>query len=391
VPRLEFPQAERPLVSIVIVTYNDLRWIGRALQACLDNTDPCYELIVVDNGSTDGTAEFLSTETLGARVVLNDRNYGFGAGNNIGAGHASGRYLFFLNPDAFVHPDWLPPLLAGLDAHENVAAVGPRLLNLDGSLQLAGALLTRAGATVVYGDGDDPARPQYNFVRDVDFSGAFLLFRRSAFNEVGGFDPAFGLAYFEDADLALALWRRGYRIVYEPRSSLTHVGGGGREPGRPVLQLALRNRSLFERRWRAHLAHYPLAPLSGHRRLIAARDIRSSDRVLVIEQPWCAEAVARTFPFARVTLGGVRAGTVDTCSGIELAYETESLLRERRFHYDVVMGESAALDRYVDLLLQTQPQATRISTDQLGAEPESRRLLDAGASAGAAPAARRAE
>jgi Glycosyltransferase like family 2 len=309
--------------------------------------------------------------------------------SNIGAAQASGRHLFFLNADAFVHPGWLPPLLAKLDADDSVAAVGPRLLNLDGSLQLAGALLTRAGATVVYGDGDDPGRPQYNFIRDVDYiAGTCLLVRRSAFNEAGGFDPAFGLIYFEDADLCLALWERGHRIVYEPGSSLTHVGGGGREPGRRVLQLALRNRSLFEHRWRAQLANYPLAPLSGQRRLIAARDIPSSDRVLVVGQPDCAQAVAKTFRSARVTLAGVDEGAADPSSGIELACDTESLVRERRFHYDVVIGGSAILERHEELLVHTQPQAIQIQIDQLcdeRGELDTRRLLDAATSAGITP------
>jgi len=389
VSELEFPRVEHPLVSIVIATYNDVRWIGRALQACLDNTDPCYELIVVDNGSTDGTAEFLSAKTLGARVIFNERNYGFGVSSNIGAAHASGRHLFFLNADAFVHPGWLPPLLATLDADGGVAAVGPRLLNLDGSLQLAGALLTRAGATVVYGDGDDPGRLQYSFVRDVDYiAGTCLLVRRSAFNEAGGFDPAFGLIYFEDADLCLALWERGHRIVYEPGSSLTHVGGGGREPGERVLELALRNRALFEQRWRAQLANYPPAPLSGQRRLIAARDIPSSDRVLVLGQPGCAQAVARASTSARVTLAHVGEDSWDPHRGIELAYDTESLLRKRRFHYDVVIGESATLERHAELLMHTQPQAIQIQTDQLcdeRGELDTRRLLDAAISAGIAP------
>src|SRR4051794_2697997 len=73
----EFPRVRRPVVSIVMLTFNDIEWVPRALQACLANTDVGYELIVVDNGSTDGTAEFLTGETSGARVVLNDRNYGF--------------------------------------------------------------------------------------------------------------------------------------------------------------------------------------------------------------------------------------------------------------------------------------------------------------------------
>ena len=386
---LEFPRVERPLVSIVVLTHNDIEWIPRALQACLDNTDACYELIIVDNGSTDGTVEFLTSETSGARVLLNNRNYGFGAANNLGAGHAVGPYLFFLNSDAFVHPDWLPPLLAALEADETVAAAAPRLLNLDGSLQLAGALLTRAGATVVYGDGDDPDRPQYSFVRNVDFSGACLLFRRSAFHEIGGFDPEFGLIYFEDADLCLTLWQRGHRIVYEPRSTLTHVGGSGSEPSHSLLQLAPRNRSLFERRWRALLAAYPPAPLVGERRLIAARDVRSSDRILVLGQASCAEAIARTFPSARVTLAGVEEEVGALLSRqIELAFELEHVLRERRFHYDVIVGDETAMETFAETLLQMQPQAIRVHAEHLLDERgklDRQRLLEAAASAGIGP------
>lgn len=390
VAELDFPQVDRPLVSIVLVTYNDIEWIQRALQACLDNTDACYELIVVDNGSTDGTVEFLTNKTSGARLLLNNRNHGFGVANNLGAAYAVGRHLLFLNSDAFVHPGWLPPLLATLEADETVAAAAPRLLNLDGSLQLAGALLTRAGATVVYGDGDDPGQPQYGFARSVDFSaGACLLVRRAAFNEVGGFDPSFGLVYFEDADLCLALWQRGHRIVYEPRSTLTHVGGGGSEPSRLVLQLALRNRSLFERRWRALLASYPLAPLVGERRLTGARDIRCSDRILVLRQASCAEAFARTFPSARVTLAGVEAETRALLNReIEFASDAEHVLRERRFHYDVIIGEAAAIETFAELLLHTQPQAILIHSEQLvgsGGKLDPRRLLEAAASAGVGP------
>ena len=246
-----------------MLTRNDLEWAPRALQACLENTDPCYELILLDNGSTDGTAQFLTDAVDGATVVLNDRNHGFGVSNNLGASRARGRYLLFLNSDVLVHAGWLPPLLDRVQGDKTIAAVGPRQLNLDGSLELAGALLSRAGATLSYGHGDDPDRPEYVFARDTDYcSGACLLVRRSSFNAVGGFDPAFGLIYFEDADLCLRLWERGERVVYEPASTVTHVGGGGSGPGPDVQLLALRNRSLFERRWRTLLASYPLAPLA---------------------------------------------------------------------------------------------------------------------------------
>jgi glycosyltransferase involved in cell wall biosynthesis len=158
----------------------------------------CYELIIVDNGSTDGTRGFLSHSVTGITLLANDRNYGGAVSRNLGASHAVGRYLVFLDSDTLVHPSWLAPLVARLEEDETVAAVGPRILNLDGSLQLAGALLTRSGAIVSYGVHDDPDRPEYTFRRDVDFcSTACVAVRRWAFNDVGGFDPAFVLIYFE--------------------------------------------------------------------------------------------------------------------------------------------------------------------------------------------------
>lgn len=364
---LEFPRIDRPIVSIVMLTRNDIRWAPRALRACLEHTDPCYELIVVDNGSTDGTTEFLTSGLAGAKLLVTGRNHGFAVGNNLGASHAVGKFVLFLNSDALVHPGWLPPLLARTVDNETVAAVGPRFLNLDGSLQSAGALLSRAGATLTYGNGDDPDRPEYSFPRSVDYSaGACLLIRRSAFNEVGGFDPAFGLIYFEDADLCLALWQLGHRVVYEPRSSVTHVGGGGSEASPAVLQLAVRNRSLFERRWRAVLASYPLAPLTGKRRVLAARDARCSERVLVLGHGLCAETVASTFPSARVTVTGLnKDGHTFLERGIEVIGQTEEVLRERRFHYDAIIGDASTFERFDELLMQTQPQADRIQAQDL--------------------------
>lgn len=264
------PAVPRPDVSIVIVTHDAAEVLPQALQALLDNTEPCYELIAIDNGSGDGTASLLR-QIENARVVLNPRNFGFGAANNQGAAHARGRYVVFLNQDAFVNAGWLPPLLERIEADERVGAVGPMLVNPDGSLQCAGALLSRSGSVACYGEGESPEQREYRFARVVDFlAGACLLVRRRAFDEVGGFDPVYGLGYFEDADLCLTLSASGYRCVYEPASRVTHVRG---KPGEALLGLALRNRTLFERRWRRVLASRPLSPLTAsRRRTVAARD-----------------------------------------------------------------------------------------------------------------------
>ena len=254
---VSFPTVSHPEVSIVIVTYEGAGVVETALQALLENTEPCYELIVIDNGSMDRTPTLLR-RVGNATVVLNERNAGFGAANNDGADRACGRYVLFLNQDAFVHRGWLRPLLDRIESDDAIGAVGPMLLNTDGSLQCAGAVVFRTGDTRCYGEGDDPKRPEYRVARDVDYlAGACLLTRRAVFNEIGGFDLAYGLAYFEDADLCLSLATRGYRSVYEPRSRVTHVRG---RPSDALLELAARNRTLFERRWREVLASRPLPP-----------------------------------------------------------------------------------------------------------------------------------
>jgi O-antigen biosynthesis protein len=242
-----------------MAVYEGADILGRALRALVANTEPCYELIIVDNGSTDTTPELLG-HVENARVVLNERNTGFGAASNQGATGAQATTVLFLNQDVFVERGWLPPLLERLESNARIGAVGPMLLNPDGSLQSAGAMVYRSGATAPYGEGDSPQRAAYQFARVVDYlPGACVLVRRRAFEKVGGFDSRYGLAYFEDADLALALADRGFRSMYEPRSIVTHVSA---TPGEQLLALAKRNRAIFERRWRHVLASRPSSPVT---------------------------------------------------------------------------------------------------------------------------------
>ncbi|HYU32884.1 MAG TPA: glycosyltransferase family 2 protein [Thermoanaerobaculia bacterium] len=369
---LRFPAVARPEVSVVMVAYGGLAWTGRALQALLDHTGPVFELIVVDNPAGDGTAELLAREAEGATLLLNRTNVGFSAACNQGAAHARGRHLAFLNNDLFVHAGWLPPLLGALES-EGVGAAGPRFLNLDGSLQEAGALLSRSGVPLDYGSGDEPGRPAYRFPRTVDYlAGACLLVRRSAFCAVGGFDAVFGLGYYEDADLCLRLAAAGYRTVYEPRSVVTHVRGGSGAAG-SLQTLVLRNQSLFEERWRPLLASRPLPPLAGNpRRMLAARDAPAEARFLVLspENPGpgspasvLIDRLRSEHPRAQITLAAVgEAGGGPEAErllglGVEVEVRAEGWspwLLARRFHYDAVYGSVPALD---GLVCRTQPQA----------------------------------
>jgi GT2 family glycosyltransferase len=370
-----YPAVPRPEVSIVLVAYGGLTWTERALQALLDHTEPIYELIVVDNPAGDGTSELLAREVEGAVLLLNAANVGFSAACNQGAAHARGRYLAFLNNDLFVHPGWLAPLIQAVETNPDVGAAGPCFLNLDGSLQEAGALLSRSGAPLDHGSGDDPRRPGYRFPRTVDYlAGACLLIRRSAFCEVGGFDTCFGLGYYEDSDLCLRLSAAGYRTVYEPRSLVTHVRGGSGAGG-TLQSLVLRNQALFEERWRPLLASRPLPPLAGNpRRILAARDAPAEARFLVLcpdvpatgSAAWnLVQDLRRRHPRAQITLaapgepGERPEPEILLGLGVEVEVRPdgwEAWFSGRRFHYDTVFG---AVPAFAELVLRTQPQAVR--------------------------------
>ncbi len=243
-----FPTVARPDVTVVMVTHGARAWTARSLQALVDRTPPRYEVVVVDNASRDGTADWLATSVIGLRLVRNPTNVGFGPANNQGAATARGRHLCFLNSDAMVRPGWFEPLVERLDGDSTVSAVAPVLYDLDGSVQEAGSALFAGLET-------QPLREAVS--RDVDYaSAACLVVRRSAFEAVGGFDAAYGMAYYEDVDLCLALRAAGGRIVVEPRSQVTHAGGRSSPPARAIAMMQA-NRRIATSRWSAFVGLRP--------------------------------------------------------------------------------------------------------------------------------------
>src|SRR5207248_4840278 len=196
----------KPAVSVIVVTYGGWDWTRRALEALIENTDPPYELIVVDNASPDETPQRLRDDVEGATVLFNDTNAGFAAGVDRGVCHAIAPYLVLLNSDAMVQPGWLQPLIGVIETDVSAAAVVPMLLNLDGTLQEAGSLVGNDGNTLAWGAGGDPTELQYRFRRYIDYaSAACMLVKRSAFLSVGGLDPRYPVGYYEDVDLCLSL------------------------------------------------------------------------------------------------------------------------------------------------------------------------------------------
>lgn len=213
--------------------------------AALDGL-PDYELIVVDNGSTDGTAEFLAQLGGDVRIITKAENVGFAKACNQGAALAKGKYLVFLNNDTVPQPGWLNALVAEAESDASVGIVGSKLLYPDGTIQHAGVVRDCQYLLPyhIYKSfaGEHPAVNQRREFQIV--TAACLLIRRSLFEEVGKFDEGY-LNGLEDADLCLKVRERGYQVVYQPRSVVVHLES--QTPGRKAHEAA--NAAHFLNRW----------------------------------------------------------------------------------------------------------------------------------------------
>jgi GT2 family glycosyltransferase/Flp pilus assembly protein TadD len=233
--------------SIIIPTWNKVDLTMQCLTALASNTgNVSFEVIIVDNGSTDGTQEYLSTVGGDVQLVLNKENLGFAKACNQGARAARGKYLVFLNNDTIPQPGWLSSLVSEVDAHPEVGIVGSKLLYPDGTVQHAGVVRDSQHLLPyhIYKSfaGDHPAVNQRREFQIV--TAACLLIRRALFEEVGGFDEAY-VNGFEDADLCLKVREQGHVVVYQPRSVVVHLES--QTPGRKQNEDA--NAARFLDRW----------------------------------------------------------------------------------------------------------------------------------------------
>jgi len=220
-----------PDISVAIVSYNTrdlLRGCLNSLQAREADGEASLEIIVADNGSGDGSPEMVRAEFPGVRVLETGGNIGFGRANNAALEGALGRYFCLLNSDAVLLPGALSAALAYLEATPGVGLVGGQLLWPDGRRQtswgndptLVGVLAEQTFWGALPRKPDDaPATAE---ARDVDqICGAFMLLRREAWLQIGGFDPAYFM-YNEDVDLNVRLRQSGWRVVFLPTARITH-------------------------------------------------------------------------------------------------------------------------------------------------------------------------
>lgn len=218
-------------VSVVIVNYNGRHHLEKCLPSLFETQTVQFEVIVVDNGSSDNSVAWMHEHWPQARVIAEQRNLGFGRANLVGIRAAKGNYVALLNSDTVVTPDWLAQLIHPLLVDPAIGATCSqlRLLSRPEILNARGGGMSRLG----YGYDVDfgcpfvaPAGAEDLAPVDVLFpSGAAMLMRKGEFLDIGAFDPAFFM-YHEDVDLGWRLWLLGKRVVLCPGSIVFHAFGG---------------------------------------------------------------------------------------------------------------------------------------------------------------------
>jgi GT2 family glycosyltransferase len=210
-------------VSIIIPVWNGREVLPACLDALLAQGYPNFEVIVVDNASADGSADFVSRNYSQVRLIRNRRNLGFARGCNVGLRAAQGDAMVLLNQDTVAQAGWLEALVSAL-SDPQVGVAGCKILETDGkTLNHCGGSLDIMSARTQHRGAGEPDEGQYDEAVDVEYvTGAALAVRRDVLEHVGLLDERFFPGYYEDADFCLRVREAGFRIRYAPDAVVIH-------------------------------------------------------------------------------------------------------------------------------------------------------------------------
>lgn len=231
--------------SIIILTFNNLVLNKKCIDSILKNTEGDFEIIIVDNASSDDTVDYLRSLTDSRiKAIFNKKNLGFSKGNNIGAKEASGNILVFLNNDTEVKEGWLKPLLKQLQK-ERVGIVAPKMLYPDGKIQHAGVVVS--GKHVprhIYRRFGTDFKPTNKLREYKAVTGACLAIKKEIWVKVSGFDERY-INGLEDVDLCFRVRELGYKVYFVPESIVIHHESISKDRFAHLF----RNKELYLGRW----------------------------------------------------------------------------------------------------------------------------------------------
>ncbi|MBS1085884.1 glycosyltransferase [Gluconobacter sphaericus] len=296
---LDFTVHGVPEISVLMVVYDRVALTAQALASLRANYAGAIQLILVDSGSHDQTRH-IGRMVRGATILRYRYNIGYLLGCNLALEKAEAPFVLYLNNDIRLYPDAIVNALKRLRSEAAIGAVGGKLVRTNMRLQEAGSIIWRDGATYGYLREDDPNLTTANFVRDVDYcSAAFLMVRTTLLRRLGGYDPRYTPAYFEDVDLCVRIVKAGMRIVYDPNVVIEHLefGSSGAAGSHALIQGNLKT---FSRLQQDFLRHQQPAHI---RNAVLAREHRVSQhkRILFIED---------RLPLRRLGSGYVRSNDI---------------------------------------------------------------------------------
>lgn len=212
-------------VSLIVLNWNGKHHLERCLPSLIALDYPTYEIIVVDNGSTDGSIVYVTNAYPTVRLIETGFNLGYAGGMNVGITHSRAEVVILLNNDIIVPPQWLGAFMAGLETDPRIGIAGCKLFFSDGvTLQHAGGWITYPRGISGHFGYREPDRGTYDTLVDMEYvTGAAMAIRRVMLDEVGLLDINFFPVYYEDVDICYRARDAGWRVVYVPGASLIHM------------------------------------------------------------------------------------------------------------------------------------------------------------------------